>query len=123
MLDHIMIDVSDYEKSRIFFEKALEPLNYKVVMEFGRACGFGVNNKPYLWIREGKKGQPVHIAFNSPNRKLVDEFYSFAMENGGVDNGKPGLRLHYHENYYGAFVFDPDGNNIEAVCHLAETSD
>lgn len=118
MIDHIIITVSDFEASRAFYRVALEPLGYDVVMEFGRGCGFGVAGKPDFWIHQAEPVRPpVHVAFASADRSGVDLFYESAMAAGGRDNGPPGLRPHYHPNYYGAFVLDPDGNNIEAVCH------
>ncbi|MHA7775096.1 VOC family protein [Roseibium sp. M-1] len=127
MLDHIGFAVSDYAASKTFYEKALAPLGIKVLMEVtpemtgGPAyCGFGAD-KPDFWIGEGVPlGAPLHVAFSASNRTLVDAFYAAAMAAGAKDNGAPGLRPHYHENYYGAFVFDPDGMNIEAVCHIPE---
>jgi catechol 2,3-dioxygenase-like lactoylglutathione lyase family enzyme len=83
--------------------------------------GFGANGKPFFWIGGGQAVQgPVHIAFDAPNRATVDAFHQAALAAGGEDNGAPGIRAHYHPNYYGAFVFDLDGHNIEAVCHLPE---
>jgi catechol 2,3-dioxygenase-like lactoylglutathione lyase family enzyme len=118
MLDHIIMTVADYEASKGFYERALEPLGYEIVMEFGSAGGFGVEGKPDFWIRQAEPVRPpVHVAFSSPDRPTVDAFYEAAIAAGGRDNGAPGLRPDYHRNYYGAFVFDPDGNNIEAVCH------
>jgi catechol 2,3-dioxygenase-like lactoylglutathione lyase family enzyme len=118
MLDHIIITVSNYEASKQFYSKALEPLGYNIVMEFGPAGGFGIAGKPDFWIKEEEAVKPaIHVAFNAPDRPTVDKFYEAAMNAGGKDNGPPGLRPNYHPNYYGAFVFDPDGNNIEAVCH------
>ena len=121
MIDHVSLHVSDYEKSKRFFERALATLGYTVIMEFGGAvAGLGAGGKPDFWIAQGEAGNPVHIAFVSANRGTVDAFYHAAIAAGGRDNGAPGLRPQYHPNYYGAFVFDPDGNNIEAVCHTAE---
>lgn len=127
ILDHIGFAVSDYPKSRAFYEKALAPLGFKVLMEVtaemtgGAAyCGFG-KDKPDFWIGEGKApGKPIHVAFAASSRELVNAFYQAAIAAGGTDNGAPGLRPQYHEHYYGAFVLDPDGLNIEAVCHLPE---
>ena len=118
MIDHTSLSVSDVPKSKAFFEKALAPLGYKAMMDFGEAVGLG-DTKPDFWIG---KGTPVklHIAFAAPNRKAVKAFYDAAIAAGGRDNGAPGLRPQYHPNYYGAFVYDPDGNNIEAVCHNPE---
>jgi catechol 2,3-dioxygenase-like lactoylglutathione lyase family enzyme len=125
MIDHTGLEVSYPEKSRVFYEKALAPLGYKLMMEVPKqfteglaVLGFGVPPKPDFWVIEGTPNEPrVHIAFRAENRKQVDEFYKAALAAGGKDNGAPGPRPHYHENYYGAFVLDPDGHNIEAVCH------
>ncbi len=129
-IDHIGLSVSDYERSKAFYLAALKPLDGGVIMEFPygtigpfAAAGLGVAGKPFFWISTGDKTAPhLHVAFRTETREQVDEFYAAAMEAGGTDNGPPGLRLHYHANYYGAFVLDPDGHNIEAVCHssLAE---
>jgi catechol 2,3-dioxygenase-like lactoylglutathione lyase family enzyme len=118
MLDHIILSVSDYAASRAFYLQALTPLEYHVVMDFGEGCGFGIMEKPDFWIRQGEAVKPpVHVAFTSRDRAAVDAFHAAALAAGGTDNGAPGLRPDYHPNYYGAFVLDPDGNNIEAVCH------
>jgi len=121
MLDHLGLPVSDYAKSKSFFESALAPLGYTVLMEFsGSAAGLGAAGKPDFWIAQGEAGSRAHVAFASPDRATVDAFHEAAIAAGGRDNGAPGLRPEYHPNYYGAFVFDPDGNNIEAVCHEPE---
>jgi len=124
MIDHIGFPVSDYGASKAFYEKALAPLGYGVVMEVGvneahaPAAGFGANGKPDFWIGgEGNVGNPIHVAIVAKDRATVDAFHKAALAAGGKDNGAPGLRPHYHPNYYGAFVLDPDGHNIEAVCH------
>jgi catechol 2,3-dioxygenase-like lactoylglutathione lyase family enzyme len=124
MLDHVGIPIADYARSKAFYEKALAPLGYALVMEVPqtgkgeRAAGFGANGKPDLWIGgEGGLNHAVHIALLAKDRATVDAFYRAALAAGGKDNGAPGLRPHYHANYYGAFVLDPDGHNIEAVCH------
>lgn len=125
MIDHTGVAVSDYNKSKKFYAQALAPLGYKMLMELpasvtGSAdvAGFGEPHKPDFWINSGTPQKPhVHIAFRAQNRQQVDAFYKAALEAGGKDNGAPGSRPHYHENYYGAFVLDPDGHNIEAVCH------
>jgi len=125
MIDHIILTVSDVATSKAFYLAALEPLGYEVVMEFGQGVGFGVAGKPDFWIHQADPVRPpVHVAFASADRATVDRFWKAALAAGGRDNGAPGLREHYHPNYYGAFVFDPDGNNIEAVCHrpMAEGS-
>jgi len=126
MIDHVGIPVSDIARSTEFYLKALEPLGISIVMEVsaeqtghGAAVGFGANFKPFFWIggAGGLGVGHVHVAFAAPSRAAVDAFYRAAIAAGGKDNGKPGLRPHYHENYYGAFVLDFDGHNIEAVCH------
>ena len=120
MIDHIGLCVSDYGISKKFFENALAPLGYSLVMEFGgSAAGFGAHGKPDFWISQGSIA-PAHVAVLSPDRATVDAFHKAALEAGGREHGAPGLRPEYHPNYYGAFVYDPDGNNIEAVCHTAE---
>ena len=119
MLDHLGLGVSDYDRSKSFYAKALAPLGITLLMEpMGRAAGFGDGGKPYFWIEDGRAVvTEVHVAFEAPDRATVDAFHAAALRSGGVDNGRPGLRPQYHENYYGAFAFDADGNNIEAVCH------
>jgi len=124
MIDHIGFSVSAYARAKAFYEKALAPLGYVIVMEVQQdahdspACGFGIGGKPDFWIGgEGKLNKPVHIAITAKNRAAVDAFYQAAIAAGARDNGAPGIRAHYHPNYYGAFVLDPDGHNIEAVCH------
>jgi catechol 2,3-dioxygenase-like lactoylglutathione lyase family enzyme len=121
MIDHIGVSVTDVVKSKAFYRSALAPLGYAVIMEFEDDVGFGVPPKPDFWIGEtGAEARPTHVAFRADNRKQVDAFYTAAIAAGGRDNGPPGLRPDYHANYYGAFVLDPDGNNIEAVCHKPE---
>ena len=125
MLDHIGFPVSDYDRAKKFYLKALAPLGYALVMEVEqetekgfRAAGFGIGGKPDFWIGgEGALCRAIHVAFVAKDRPTVDAFYRAAIAAGGKDNGAPGLRPHYHPNYYGAFVLDPDGHNIEAVCH------
>jgi catechol 2,3-dioxygenase-like lactoylglutathione lyase family enzyme len=120
-IDHIMLSISDYEKSKAFYTRALNPLGITQAMEYEGWSAFGKEGKAAFWFGEGEKPQhPMHIAFVADNRKQVDAFYQAALEAGGKDNGEPRLRKHYHPNYYGAFVIDPDGHNIEAVCHKAE---
>ena len=123
MIDHTGLNVSDYQKSKAFYLAALAPLGYQVVLEMPSSIvpqggvGLGVPPKPDFWVAGGKPNvPPLHVAFRAQNRAQVDAFYQAAMAAGGRDNGPPGLRLHYHPNYYGAFVLDPDGHNIEAVC-------
>jgi catechol 2,3-dioxygenase-like lactoylglutathione lyase family enzyme len=117
MIDHVGFAVSDYARSKRFYVDALAPLGYNLVMEFGDACGFGAGGKPDLWISHGTPVAPLHIAILAPDRATVNAFHAAALRAGGRDNGAPGLRPQYHPNYYGAFVFDPDGHNVEAVCH------
>ena len=118
MLDHIGIQVSDLGRSIEFYTKALAPLGYELVMKWEQFAGFGVGGKPDFWI-DGRKGPTdiIHVAFRANGRAIVRSFYDAAMAAGGKDNGGPGVRPHYHEHYYGAFVIDPDGHNVEAVCH------
>jgi len=126
VLDHIGLSVSDYPRAKAFYEKALSPLGYGLVMEVTKeqsggayeGAGFG-DKKPYFWIGTGGpvKGR-LHVAFVAKDRASVDAFYRAALAAGATDNGPPGIRAHYHPNYYGAFVLDPDGHNVEAVCHM-----
>jgi catechol 2,3-dioxygenase-like lactoylglutathione lyase family enzyme len=124
MIDHTGISVSDFEASKAFYDKAMAPLGASLLMTVPKQFTGGANvagygrDRPVFWVTDGKKPQDrQHIAFTARSRTEVDAFYAAAIAAGGRDNGGPGLRPHYHENYYGAFVFDPDGNNIEAVCH------
>ncbi|MCC6276335.1 MAG: VOC family protein [Oligoflexia bacterium] len=125
MIDHIALQVSDLKKSQHFYDKALAALGYKRLMEVPQEYEKGVlvfgwedSNQTDFWISEGLRNEPrLHIAFRADNHEQVDEFYRAALAAGGKDNGKPGLRPEYHENYYGAFILDPDGHNVEAVCH------
>jgi len=124
MLDHITLPVADFDRSRAFYIKALKPLGITVIMEappgVGVAAGLGVEGKPFFWIGEGRPSAGTHVAFTAESRAQVQAFYDAAMAAGGRDNGPPGLRPHYHPGYYAAFVLDPDGANIEAVCHRPE---
>jgi catechol 2,3-dioxygenase-like lactoylglutathione lyase family enzyme len=121
IIDHIGLTVSDFEKSKVFFSKALAPLGIVLVMEVQGWAGFGRDRKPDFWFGEGGEPQrPMHVAFAAETRSKVREFYDAALAAGGRDNGAPGIRTIYPPNYYGAFVLDPDGHNIEAVCHRAE---
>ncbi len=125
MIDHTGVVVSDFERSKSFYQSTLSAIGYELLAEFPASvtghtdvAGFGEEGKPDFWISKGTPNQPpIHVAFRVNDRKLVDDFYSAALKANGRDNGKPGLRTHYHPNYYGAFVLDPDGHNIEAVCH------
>jgi catechol 2,3-dioxygenase-like lactoylglutathione lyase family enzyme len=128
MIDHTGVSVSDFDRSKTFYQRALAPIGYALLADFPAAvtghtdvAGFGEAPKPDFWVNKGSANRPAsHIAFRVATRKNVDAFYEAAIAAGGVDNGPPGLRPHYHANYYGAFVLDPDGHNIEAVCHEAE---
>jgi catechol 2,3-dioxygenase-like lactoylglutathione lyase family enzyme len=120
MFDHVALNVRDYERSRAFYEQALKPLGYSVAMDMSqyKAVAFGTDEKPVLWICEREPyGTGTHVAFTCEDRETVDAFHAAALEAGGGDNGAPGIREHYHPTYYGAFALDPDGNNVEAVCH------
>ena len=125
MIDHAGLSITDPVKSRRFYEEALAPLGYEVLMEVPAeftggvmVIGLGVAPKPDFWVHQGTPQKPpVHVAFRADSRAIVDQFYAAAIKAGGKDNGPPGLRPHYHKDYYGAFVLDPDGHNIEAVCH------
>lgn len=121
MIDHVTLRVGDFEASRRFYAAALDPLGYEVLHEFPGALGMGRDGKPDFWIGAADyRTAGVHLAFAAADRSTVDAFHRAAMDAGGKDNGAPGVRSEYHPDYYGAFVFDPDGNNIEAVCHEAE---
>ena len=126
MIDHIGFPVSDLARSRAFYEAALEPLGITVIMEVsdemtgghGAHLGMGRDRNPFFWISSGKPASTgVHVALAATDRAAVDAFHTAALAAGGQDNGAPGLRPDYHPGYYGAFVLDPDGNNIEAVNH------
>jgi catechol 2,3-dioxygenase-like lactoylglutathione lyase family enzyme len=118
VFDHIGLGVSDYDASKRFFLKALAPFGVEIVMEGEHGLGLGVQGKPSLWLFSStQKPVPLHLAFTATSRAQVDAFHAAALEAGGKDNGAPGLRPHYHPNYYGAFVLGPDGHNVEAVCH------
>jgi catechol 2,3-dioxygenase-like lactoylglutathione lyase family enzyme len=129
MIDHVGFAVTDAERSRRFYEQALAPLGIGLIMSVtpeqtesgGTAHGFGADDKPFFWVGDNERvGEGTHVAFAVDSRAKVEAFYQAALAAGGRDNGPPGLRPHYHPNYYAAFVFDPDGNNIEAVSHRPE---
>jgi catechol 2,3-dioxygenase-like lactoylglutathione lyase family enzyme len=121
MLDHVSLSVTDATRSQAFFEKALAPLGYTVISTFDGGFGIGVEGGSTVWAATGPAQQPIaHLAFRAQSRNQVDAFYRAALAAGGRDNGKPGLRENYSPTYYAAFVLDPDGNNIEAVCHAAK---
>ncbi len=120
MLDHIMIRVKDYAASKRFYDAVLGTLGYRMLMEFGEGGGYG-DDMPQFWIGASPDPNPrIHIAFQAKSRAQVDAFHAKALELGAQDNGAPGLRPEYHENYYGAFVIDPNGHNIEAVIHTPQ---
>jgi catechol 2,3-dioxygenase-like lactoylglutathione lyase family enzyme len=136
VLDHINLRVADYARSKQFYQAALAPLGYKLAMEVDSGAGFSKGYIPSFWIKagvppasgplappvpfEGCGGPYLHVAFSSDTRAAVDAFHRAALAAGGRDNGGPRLRTEYHANYYGAFILDPDGYNIEAVCHKPE---
>ena len=127
MIDHMGLGVSDFAASKAFYSRALMPIGYELLYDLpaeltghGAAAGFGLPPKPDFWIGGGQPhGPPIHVAFRAASRAQVDAFYRAALAAGGRDNGAPGLRPDYHPNYYGAFVLDPDGHNVEVVCHEA----
>lgn len=135
VIDHLNIGVSDADRSKDFYAKVLEPLGLEHVLTIrpedaepsgeqakanGTLHGFGVDHKPLFWILGNVRvGEGTHIAFTARTRAQVDAFYAAAITAGATDNGPPGIRR-YHPNYYGAFVLDPDGINIEAVCNAPE---
>ncbi len=124
MLDHVSVPVRDLVRSKAFYAAALAPLGYAVLMDFpGHATGFGIAPHPDFWLGLGDATatfQGSHIAFRAGSRAAVDAFYAAAIAAGGTDNGPPGVRAQYHPRYYGAFVRDPDGHNVEAVIHGGE---
>ena len=123
MIDHIGIAVSDYDASKAFYSKALAPLGIELIVEVQGWAGFGEIGKPEFWFGRDKQNQnAMHLAFRASSVEAVDRFYQAAIEAGALDNGSPGLREIYHPNYYGAFVIDLNGHNLEAVCHEAEAN-
>jgi len=120
MFDHIGLKVKDLTKSRRFYAAALAPLGAEVQSQGEGFVGIGPKGQPRLWLSQGEAQGVAHVAFFSKDRAGVAAFHRAAVGAGGKDNGAPGLRPHYHKDYYGAFVIDPDGNNVEAVCHKAE---
>jgi catechol 2,3-dioxygenase-like lactoylglutathione lyase family enzyme len=125
MIDHTGLQISDPTKSRAFYDSALSPLGYKMMVQIpiehthGAAVfGYGVPPKADFWVHQGTPNDPkVHVAFRAATHKQVEQFFEAALAAGGTSNGGPGPRPHYHKDYYGAFVLDPDGHNIEVVCH------
>jgi catechol 2,3-dioxygenase-like lactoylglutathione lyase family enzyme len=120
MLDHTAVNVSDQDAARAFYSKALEPLGYSLAFESGEFMGFADESGLNLGVVRREPVGGAHVAFKCPDHATVDAFYKAAIAAGGRDNGPPGLRTHYHENYYAAFVHDADGNNIEAVCQAPQ---
>lgn len=122
MIDHVSVYVSDVARARDFYKAALAPTGYDVIMQYPsaddpHAVGLGVGGKPDLWLVKGNPAQHQHLAIRGATRKVVAAFHAAALAAGGKDNGGPGVRAHYHPHYYGAFVLDPDGHNLEVVCH------
>ena len=118
MIDHVGLGVSDLERSRALYLEALRPLGYRLLLQRDGSAGFGMDGKPDFWIHANRPlSGPTHVAIASSDRATVHAFHAAGLAAGGRDNGAPGLHPHYHGDYYGAFVFDPDGNNVEAVCH------
>ena len=121
ILDHTGLAVRDFAKSSTFFRRSLAPLGIQTVLEGEGWAMLGKEGRPEFWIGlHGIPPGPIHIAFAAENREQVRAFHRAALAAGGRDNGAPGIRAKYHPDYYGAFVFDPDGHNIEAVCHRPE---
>jgi catechol 2,3-dioxygenase-like lactoylglutathione lyase family enzyme len=122
MLDHVTIGVSNFEQSKKFYDRALRPLGITRLHEGEQFAGYGISPKAFFWIGWREIPQTgAHIAFTAQDRAAVDRFHDEAVAAGGIDNGPPGPRPNYHPNYYGAFVLDPDGHNIEAVCHSRQS--
>ena len=128
MIDHMGIGASDFAASRRFYDAALAPLGIGLVMEVTpeqaggyHGIGYGAAGKPFFWMGGGgARGTGIHVAFSAATRAQVDAFHAAGLKAGGKDNGPPGLRPHYHPDYYGAFLLDPDGINVEAVCHAPQ---
>jgi len=128
MIDHTGVRVSDFARAKTFYRAALAPIGYQLLLEFpaevtgtDEVAGFGVPPKADFWLAAGSPNRPpIHVAFRVGTRARVDAFHTAALEAGGRDNGAPGPRPHYHADYYGGFVLDPDGHNIEVVCHDPE---
>ena len=121
MIDHVTLNVRDLEACKAFYEQALKPIGYELLLDFVEGCGYGAEGKPDFFLAQrGEPSAPAHVALRSPNRQTVDAFHEAALAAGGTDNGPPGVRRVYHEYYYGAYVLDPEGNNIEAVTHEPE---
>jgi catechol 2,3-dioxygenase-like lactoylglutathione lyase family enzyme len=120
MLDHVTLRVADFAQAASFYDAALAPLGLTRLFGDGETfLGYGAS-RPFFWIGAGGASGYAHVALAAPDRGTVDAFHAAALAAGGRDNGAPGLRPQYHPGYYGAFVLDPDGHNIEAVCHTTE---
>jgi catechol 2,3-dioxygenase-like lactoylglutathione lyase family enzyme len=119
MIDHIILEVSDFTASKKFYEEALSPLGYKTAVELESMASYGVQGMPDLWIRHGRPGGPVHLAFSGADRQAVEDFHTAAVRAGGRCKGTPGRRTEYFQTFFSACVLDPDGNKIEAICHDA----
>jgi len=118
MIDHLSLKVRDFARSKDFFLAALAPLGYGLVRDYTpHAVGIGPEGRPVFWVIAAEQSAPTHVAFSARDRAMVAAFHTAALAAGGRDNGAPGLREHYHPHYFGAFVIDSEGNNIEAVCH------
>lgn len=125
-LDHVSISVADLEAARRFYDAAFAPLGMRPIKETPGAVGYGATH-PFFWLHQAgpksaRPGLGLHFCFGAETRAAVDAFHAAALAHGAKNNGAPGLRPHYHPSYYGAFVIDPDGYKIEAVCHKAERS-
>ena len=124
IIDHIEVTISNYERSKVFYTKVLAPLNLELIAEIDGWAGIGRDDRAGFWFGTDDHIQPpTHIAFSAKTREQVDQFYEAAIQAGGICNGKPGLRPTYHANYYGTFILDLDGHNIEAVCHQKQSED
>ena len=124
MIDHLSTYATDYAATRAFYEAVLPVMGYRVQAEYPNVCAFGPPGKPVFWvIGVEEAATPRHIAFTAADREMVSHFHHAGLRHGGQDNGPPGLRPQYHEHYYGAFLLDPDGNNVEAVCHRPDEPD
>jgi catechol 2,3-dioxygenase-like lactoylglutathione lyase family enzyme len=120
MLDHVSLSVRDDKRAKAFYAKALAPFGYRIISEYEGGFGIGAEDGSAIWVARGEPQQPIaHLAFRAANRRQVSEFHEAALAAGGRDNGKPGPRESYSPTYFAAFVLDPDGNNVEAVCHSA----
>lgn len=123
MIDHVSIPVADLQRSKRFYTAALKPLGYSLIMEYPGAAGLGIGGKPDLWLHQGDPGtSSLHVAIQAPDVEAIEAFYKAALAAGGKDNGRPGPRPQYHARYWGAFVLDADGHNIEAALHNGPTS-